>query len=83
MLKRTEKLSLNYKSFKLLGMLAEQPTQFKEIRKVTSSNSLSTVVSEAANECSFKKYTKITSQIKEDFLDLIINQNCSIKKAAE
>lgn len=83
MLKRTEKLSLNYTSFKLLGMLAEQPTPTKEICKVTSSNSLSTVVSDSAADLVFKKYTKITNQIKEDFLDLIINRNCSIKRAAE
>jgi len=64
-------------------MLAEQSVPTKEIRKVTSSGSLATAISENAGESSFKKYTKITNQIKEDFLDLIINQNCSIKKAAE
>lgn len=64
-------------------MIAEQITTGGQIRKVTSSNSLATTASDNQVESPFKKYTKITNQVKEDFLDLIINQNCSIKRAAE
>lgn len=49
----------------------------RRIRKVDSKESILTSISNSSCQ---KRYNKITQGVKTEFLDLIINGNCSIKK---
>jgi hypothetical protein len=53
----------------------------KSFKKENSKESLHTATS--SHHFYYRKYNKITYTIRSQFLQLIINGNCSIKKAAE